>query len=384
MNSVTSNRERGGKKSSQDGAGVVRYLGASVRWHVHDGSTPKAVSDLYGRSAKVGDLHGQVRVLMANFGMLIAPGKKSKAGGYRSNRVSGGTIRTRRELLHTIVNDLRASGQKLKTLRNLKPRHVERLVEFWRESGISPGTMGTRLAVLRLLATWIGKSQIVGPTDTYLTPEEIEARGRPEARSWEGEGIAIEELIARVASEDPDVGWVLVLCHGFGLRLTEAMLLNPRFTDGNTLQVWRGTKNGRARSVVLDALGKKLLLQFAHWLGAREALVPDERSLASFKSHYYYVLRKHGITRKRLGVTTHGLRHGWAQRLVAELTAKVDVAGPEPSHRNQTTVKMKGVVLRKIPAGVASAVSSGLGHGRTQVTYTYMKPPEGQSQNQGG
>jgi len=365
-------------------AGEVRYMGSSVIWHKGDGSTRKALSDRHGRYAYRGDLKGQLGVLMANFGKFVAPGKLAQGGSHRSNRVSAETQRTRRLVMNTIVADLSRSGNRVGSLRGLKPKHIASLIDYWRREGIGAGTIGTRLAALRLLAFWIGKERIVGASENYLTAEEIRERGAPRPRAWETQGVDPESVIARFVDHEPECAWILLLAFSLGLRLKEAMLLDPRHRAGGVLEIWRGTKNGRLRTLPLGPAREALLARYEHFLGPRTSLVASEKTLASFRSRYYRQLRKHGVTRAGLGVTTHGLRHSYAQRLADELIERLGVASPQSSVGMRAaadlpgpeTITKKGVVLSRLPVDIERIVSESLGHGRTEVTYTYMASGE--------
>jgi DNA-binding NtrC family response regulator len=48
--------------------------------------------------------------------------------------------------------------------------------------------------------------------------------------------------------------------------------------------------------------------------------IPDGYNLRQWKDHYYHVMKKHGVTRRALGITSHGLRHQNLQGLYARET----------------------------------------------------------------
>lgn len=84
-----------------------------------------------------------------------------------------------------------------------------------------------------------------------------------------------------------------------------------------------------------------------------------QRNLAQWKNHYYQVVRSCGITR-RDGITSHGLRHQYANERYRELTgADSPVRGGAP-------------VDRDTDQGARQVVAEELGHSRAAVTTHYL------------
>jgi hypothetical protein len=50
------------------------------------------------------------------------------------------------------------------------------------------------------------------------------------------------------------------------------------------------------------------------------SMIPEPWSLKKWYRHFYHVLQKEGITRGGLGVTVHGLRHAYLQRMYEQIT----------------------------------------------------------------
>lgn len=103
--------------------------------------------------------------------------------------------------------------------------------------------------------------------------------------------------------------------------------------DPQTLAVTRGTKGGRPREVPIEC--KLSILEEAARLsnGMTGSTVPADRTLKQWRDWYYYVLAKHGVTRSGLGVTSHGLRHGYLQTLYEQASgvpAPIKRAGLRP------------------------------------------------------
>ena len=86
------------------------------------------------------------------------------------------------------------------------------------------------------------------------------------------------------------------------------------------LAVTRGTKGGRPREVPIET--KIAILEEAARLsnGLTGSTVPADRTLSQWRDWYYYVLEKHGVTKRGEGITSHGLRHEYLQTLYKETT----------------------------------------------------------------
>jgi integrase len=54
--------------------------------------------------------------------------------------------------------------------------------------------------------------------------------------------------------------------------------------------------------------------------GLTGSTVPADRTLSQWRGWYYYVLEKHGVTKRGMGITSHGLRHEYLQALYKETT----------------------------------------------------------------
>jgi integrase len=122
-----------------------------------------------------------------------------------------------------------------------------------------------------------------------------------------------------------------------------------------------GTKGGRDRVVPVDTAEKVRLLEQAKTFAASKLASTSDpnRTLAQWKNHYYHVLRSCGITRKD-GLTSHGLRHGYANNRYAQLTGE---ASP---------VRGGGDVDRETDRAARLEVAEELGHSRESVTTHYL------------
>ncbi|SDR54454.1 regulatory protein, Fis family [Paraburkholderia fungorum] len=241
--------------------------------------------------------------------------------------------------------ELREGGFALQTPWSLKAKHVDYLVRGWVAKGQSGGTIENKLTYLRAIAKWMGKANLVGTLGDYVDRREhdlVRSYVATEDRSWEAHGVDAVAKIEEIARSCPYTAVQLKLQAAFGLRVEESFMLRPveAVRDQRMLAVTRGTKGGRPREV---PVGRKLvILEEAARLcnGVSGSTVPADRTLKQWRDWYYYVLAKHGVTRSGLGVTSHGLRHGYLQTLYEEASgvpAPVKRAGlrPDPKEHEE-------------------------------------------------
>jgi integrase len=82
----------------------------------------------------------------------------------------------------------------------------------------------------------------------------------------------------------------------------------------------KGTKGGRPRNVPVQ-LQMHVLTEALKYANSRTgSTTPGNFTIRSWRNHYNWVMRKHGITKDELGITSHGLRHEWLQAYYKTLT----------------------------------------------------------------
>jgi len=221
--------------------------------------------------------------------------------------------------------ELRKGGFALQTPWSLKAKHVQYLVMRWVAEGQSGGTIENKLTYLRALAQWMGKRGLVGTLGDYVDRRAagvVRSYVATEDKSWVGHGIDATAKIEEIARTCPYTAVQLKLQAAFGLRVEESFMLRPAETvrDGRMLAVTRGTKGGRPREVPIER--KVEILEEAARLsnGITGSTVPVGKTLKQWRDWYYYVLEKHGVTKSKLGVTSHGLRHEYLQTLYEDVT----------------------------------------------------------------
>lgn len=182
----------------------------------------------------------------------------------------------------------------------------------------SPSTVQNKISIMRLFCEWIGKNGMVRDSTRYVKDKSSVRRSTvvKEDKSWDGNGVSVRSKIDEVAKEDSKIALRLELCLAFGLRVREAMLLRPGLaTEGNfkgaCVHVRDGTKGGRSRVVPIENEVQLDVLTRAIAASDKTSgfLVSAGKDEEARLQHFYYVVRKCGLSFADSGVTAHGLRH---------------------------------------------------------------------------
>ena len=134
--------------------------------------------------------------------------------------------------------------------------------------------------------------------------------------------------------------------------------------DGSQVNLVRGTKGGRRREVPIDSDIKRSTIDAARRLvpNADAPLARPDRTLEQNRNRFYTVIRKFGITRKKLNVTAHGLRHQYGNDRYEDLAGR-----PSP-------VRGGGYIGRDVDRCARLGVARELGHARENITSCYFGP----------
>lgn len=294
-------------------------------------------------------------------------------GAYRSDRskgvrlVSHATMQATHDRLFQSFQLLWDIGYAIKDPANLQRRHVEALVKAMIERGLSDSVIQNRLSMLRKMCSWLGKHDVVLSTASYATEaRDLKRTGITDRdKSVDGAGVDPTEMVERALSIDPVFGLQLAVQATFGLRVKESIMFSVYNSDrGQHLLLDRGTKGGLARVVPIQTPAQRSALDMVrefmdgrphlHYLGW-----PD-RTLEQAQAHFYYLTDKIGLTRKGLGVTSHGFRHGYVHDLMISMGLVPPVKG---GHADQLPPAQRNAVMLQ--------ASRALGHSRVSITPAY-------------
>lgn len=274
----------------------------------------------------------------------------------------------RRQTLSLAFGQLWEMGYRIASVGSLGERHVKALVERWDAEGLVPNTLHTRVSVLKVFSTWIGKRGLVQDIDAYLPKARIARHvATTDNKAWHARQIIPETVIEDARAADPRFAVCLELQYQLGLRVKESIELKPAqalLPDGQTLEIYEGTKGGRIRRIELNTPAKRAAFEQGREIAALNKTGrvrwPGMTWLKA-RRYFYHLCERQGITRARLGVTAHGLRHSSAQReyrLVAGYSTPVEGGAV-------------GQITRAIHQLASSHVACHHGHGREQVSGAY-------------
>jgi integrase len=232
-----------------------------------------------------------------------------------------------RHRLRKCVKDLAALNMRLQNLSEMSRRHVVALTKYWVEKGASVAYMSNLNTVLRRFGIWMGKPDLAPVLSLLVSdPDKVRLRtSATEPKTLAAHGVDEAALIASMDKECRVAGLQLRLMLAFGLRVEETVMFRPFSADrGNELLVEHGTKGGRARLVPLNTDEKRELIDLAKAIAVDNVKrILSARPRLKFhqsRAHFYYLAKKVGLTKAKLGVTLHGLRHEFADRRYKELT----------------------------------------------------------------
>lgn len=297
----------------------------------------------------------------------IAPFLDRRA--HKGGKASIKTQHERRSTLLLCVAQLWMLGYKIQKLESLAGKHIECLVTYWHENNVSPSLLHTRLSMLRVACQWMGKSGVVKDITDYL-PAEAVARSSVAKSSLAWDAMAVDplEIINQARQIDERLAVMLALQHHFGLRVKESIEIHPGtavIEGGTVLEIHEGTKGGRPRWIRIDSAEKRDVISWARRVAAAgnsKRLRWTDCTWLQAQSRFYALIRRQlGISKKDLGVTAHGLRHGWSQRDYRRQTGL-----PTPVEGGAL-----GRIDRETHQMACLTTSRALGHSRVKVAASY-------------
>ena len=272
----------------------------------------------------------------------------------RSGEGSFGTRALRQRGLMAMAEELMHMGYRLPHARSLKGKHVAVLVGHWKAGGLSDQTIRNRLTWLRWWAYQINKPGLLPKTnDTFGLAE----RGR-----FSGNKAKRLEQAALGRVSDQRVQLALKLEAAFGLRREEALKMRPILADRGDRLALKASwcKGGRYREIPVTHEKQRALLDEVRALVGDGSLIGEGRNYYQALKGYENQLLKAGIS------NAHGYRHAYAQWRYRQLTGWSCPAAGGPTVDRMTSAQ----AARDRTARME--VSHELGHGRLDVTDTYL------------
>lgn len=320
------------------------------------------------------DWKGKLALLLKGHGRL---------GAKTERRLSSGTLEKRSAILFMCFEQLHDLGYKVYDPTHFRGKHFQALVAKWEEEGLSPSTLQNRISILRVFAGWIGKTGMIGESELYVKDKSRVKRKTATERdkSWQGAGINVEKLLAAVAKKDVRVGLQLRLMHAFGARMVEAIAFKPHIRDhGVMVEFLDQTKGGQRRSVpILEEYQRQVLEECKAFVrGIDSHMGRPGKTLKQEVRHFNHVMESMGITGKDLGVTSHGLRHGFLNDYFEKLAGVPSPVRQLGAQERQAAAAGMVAPAPIVQAGDPEAVriarhktSEAAGHIRPSITTAY-------------
>lgn len=298
----------------------------------------------------------------------IDPHLKMRANG--SGVCSTKTRHERQSFYLLMVAQLWQLGFRIRKLESLAGKHVEALMEMWFKNDIAASNLHTRLSMVRVLChDWLGKEGLVKNIADYLPADQVRRNTvAKDSKAWDDKGVDPWEIIGLAKQIDERLAVMLAMQHAFGLRVKESIELRPAnavVEGGRAIQVYEGTKGGLLRRIDIVCDTQRQTLEWARRVagkGKTGRLRWTDLSWKQAQNRFYNLARKRlGLTRKDLGVTCHGLRHGFAHWRYEFHTGL-----PTPVQGGAL-----GKIDRATHQGACMDVTRELGHNRKDVTTGY-------------
>ncbi len=282
---------------------------------------------------------------------------------------SSKTQHERRQTYFLSMAQLWQLGFRIKKLESLAAKHVDALMAYWHANNLSASMLHTRRSMLSVLCNWMGKENVVKNLTDYLPAEAVRrSTVATQSKTWESNGVDPLEIIELAKQVDERFAVMLALqCH-FGLRVKESIEFRPAnalIDGGEAIEIHEGTKGGKPRRIPVDTPERLAVMSWARSVaitGNTKRLRWTDCTWKQAQSRFYHFIRNRlGISKKLMGVTAHGLRHGYANVFYRDETG--------------CATPIEGGALGKITRvehQMASlTVSRALGHGRIDVTASY-------------
>ncbi|STX55504.1 putative integrase [Legionella beliardensis] len=268
-----------------------------------------------------------------------------------------------RVMLRKCVRDLHTLGFKLTHVKGFKPKHIYKLVDYWKQEDKSPATIKNYLSKLRELGKLLEDKKLVKPDNKAYKigrrqyfPEQSKAIHHIDFSKC-------SDSLIRLSME----GQYL-----FGLRREESIKFNlsqALIKKDAILLAPSWTKGGIGRSIPITNQAQR------DWLERVGETVKYGQSLIYEGSTYAKQLNKYAYQTRLMGLKQlHGLRHSYAQRRYKELTAFYDLnkRGWECPFNGGTIAKEMSKVEQDIDFKVRHILTRELGHSRLSILNIYL------------
>lgn len=237
-------------------------------------------------------------------------------------KVRSGSSLTRNDQLNCLGNIGKKMEQYgLNSIKDLKPRHVERYFAELRDRGLSAGRMANHASAMRRLCSMMGKGDIVPSNAKLGCARDIANRTKHADVRLDVKKYG--EVLAKI-SEHHQIA--CSMARHFGLRQKESLLSHKRIIrDGVEYLVVEGAKGGRPREIPITTAEQKANLErnLEYRAAHGGKLIDETKSLRQGIKELQNVLFSVGASRQNQ-TNMHTVRREWIiERCLQILAAPV-------------------------------------------------------------
>jgi integrase len=272
----------------------------------------------------------------------------------RNHDGSFATRADRERILSLAANQLAELGFVGMSAHSLRTKHVEALLNRWKQEGIKTGSIKNRMSALRWWAEKVNKQNVIKRSNAdYEIPNRVLVTNVSKAIELDS------KQLDRIS--DPYTRASIALQAAFGLRREESIKIIPARADGGNVLKLKATwtKGGRARDIPFTTPEQRAAIDYAKTVAGQGSLIPEsfryKDQLERFRSQCQAANIVHG----------HGLRHLYAMARYLALTGWKCPADGGPKSAQLTRHQ------KNLDRQARMTISQEMGHEREQITSVY-------------